>query len=292
MVRESFSDAAPPTNPTICATSGNDGTTNINGSINTYFPPKGNLTLAAGTNSITIGVVPATDTHGNNFGSTPIKAGDLLLIIQMQDATINYSNTTLYGANSVTSGYDALGGTGFTSMGNSGRFEYIIATNDVPLTGGVLNFKGSGASNGTVYTYTNAAPTATMGQRSFQIIRLPQYANLRLSSNISPPPFNGSAGGIIAFSVAGKMDFNGYTIDVSGRGFRGGYSLIKVTTGVNINNLYVANSDDNRVSGKGEGIAGTPRYMWDGYNQVDNIVEGLPGGSGGRGATRQRRRWW
>jgi len=277
-------DTPPLTNPTICATSGNDGTTNINGSINTYFPPKGNLTLPAGTNSITLGAVPATDAHGNNFGSTPIKAGDLLLIIQMQDATINYSNTTLYGANSATSGYDALGGTGFTSIGNSGKFEYIIATNDVPLTGGVLNFKGSGTSYGTVYTYTNAAPTATRGQRSFQIIRLPQYANLRLSSNISPPPFNGSAGGIIAFSVAGKMDFNGYTIDVSGRGFRGGYSLIKVTTGVNINSLYVANSDDNRVSGKGEGIAGTPRYMWDGYNQVDNIVEGLPGGSGGRGA--------
>lgn len=274
----------PPSNPTVCATSGNDGTTNINGSINTYFPAQGNLVLSAGTNSIKLAAVPPKDAYGNSFGTAAIKSGDLLLIIQMQDAAINFSNSTLYGAGNANSGSDGLGGTGFSNLGNSGKFEYVTATDDVPLTGGILTFKGSGASNGAVYTYTNAAPTATLGKRSFQIIRLPQYSNLKLSSNISPPPFNGSAGGIIAFNVAGNMDFNGYTVDVSGRGFRGGYSLIKVTQGVNLNDLYVANSDDNRVSGKGEGVAGTPRYMWDGYNQVDNTVEGLPGGSGGRGA--------
>jgi len=274
----------PLSNPMVCATSGNDGTTNINGSINTYFPPQGNVTLPAGANSITLAPVPATDAYGNSFGTAAIKSGDLLLIIQMQDAAINSSNSTLYGAGNANSGSDALGGTGFIDLGNSGKFEYVTATDDVPLTGGTLTFKGSGAANGAVYSYTNAAPTLTMGKRSFQIIRLPQYSNLKLSSNISPPPFNGNTGGIIAFNVAGNMDFNGYTVDVSGRGFRGGYSLIKVTQGVNLNNLYVANSDDNRVSGKGEGVAGTPRYMWDGYNQVDNAIEGLPAGSGGRGA--------
>lgn len=275
--------AIPPSNPTVCATSGADGTTNINGSINTYFPPQGNITLTAGSNSLILAGVPSTDTHGNNFGTATIKTGDLLLIIQTQDATINFDNSVLYGGNNATGGPDGLGATGFIDQGSSGKFEYVEATNNVPLTGGTLNFKGSGTGAGAVYTYTNAAATASRGKRSFQVIRVPQYSNLRLTSNISPPPFNGSAGGIIAFEVAGNMDFNGFTVDVSARGFRGGYSPVKVSAG-NVSDLYVTNSTDDRASGKGEGIAGTPRYMWDGFNEVDNIIEGLPGGSDGRGA--------
>jgi len=270
-------------NPQVCATPGNDGPTNISGSVNTYFPGQPNLTLQAGANTIALAAVPATDAYGNSFGTTPIAAGDLLLIMQMQDATISYTNDVYYGSNNASAGPDGAGATGFTDIGNSGRFEYVVATNNVPLTGGTLTFTGSGTAGGTVYNYVNADATTTRGKRSFQIIRLPQYSNLRLSSNISPPPFNGVAGGIIAFSVAGNMDFNGFTIDVSGRGFRGGYSLIKATN-VNIGDLYVTTADDYRASGKGEGIAGTPRYMWDGYNEVDNIVEGLPAGSDGRGA--------
>ncbi|MDB5123994.1 MAG: type sorting protein [Mucilaginibacter sp.] len=277
------SSTIPPSNAQVCATSGEDGPTNVTGSINSYFPALGNITLAAGQQTIALAAVPPTDPNGNNFGTTPISAGDLLLIIQMQDATINFSNSNLYGANNAGSGLDGLGATGYTNIGNSGKFEYVIATNNVPLTGGVLTFKGSGTGNGAVYSYINADPTASSGKKAFQIIRIPQYSNLRLSSNISPPPFNGKAGGIITFQVAGNMDFNGFTVDVSARGFRGGYSLVKNSVS-NVSDLYVAPAADPRVSGKGEGIAGTPRYMWDGYNEVDNLVEGLPGGSGGRGA--------
>ncbi|MBS1501739.1 MAG: hypothetical protein JST32_06740, partial [Bacteroidetes bacterium] len=273
----------PPSNPQVCATSGSDGPTNINSSINTYFPSVGNVTVAAGSTTLTLAATPPTDAYGNSFGTVPVQAGDLLMIIQMQDATINFTNSTLYGSGTPNSGPDGLGGTGYTSMGNSGKFEYIIATNSVPLTGGTLTFKGSGTGGGTVYSYVNADPTVTRGKRSFQVIRIPQYSNLKLSSNISPPPFNGVAGGIIAFQVAGNMDFNGYTVDVSARGFRGGYGLIHQSVS-NYNDLYVLLSDDQRGSGKGEGIAGTPRYMWDGFNAIDNIVEGLPGGSAGRGA--------
>jgi gliding motility-associated-like protein len=281
--KRAATQAVPSSGPTVCATSGADGTTNINGSINTYFPPNGDITLTAGSSNINLAGVPATDAHGNNFGTAAIKTGDLLLIIQVQDATIDFDNSVLYGSNNPNGGPDGLGATGFTDQGSSGKFEYVAATNNVPLTGGPLSFKGSGTGGGTVYTYTNAAATGSRGKRSFQVIRVPQYSNLRLTSNISPPPFNGSAGGIIAFEVAGNMDFNGFTVDVSARGFRGGYSLVKTSVG-NISDLYVTNSIDNRASGKGEGIAGTPRYMWDGFNEVDNIIEGLPGGSAGRGA--------
>jgi gliding motility-associated-like protein len=273
----------PASNPTVCATSGADGTANINGSINTYFPPLGNATIAVGGTSVPLAAVPPADTHGNNFGTIPVKAGDLMLIVQTQDATINYTNTTSYGGPYGTLNQDGMGASGFTSLGNTGKYEYVIATSDVPLTGGILSFKGSGNNNGAVYNYVNADATSSRGRRTFQVIRIPQYANLHLTSNISPPPFNGKTGGIIAFEVSGNIDFNGFTVDVSGRGFRGGYSLIKNAVG-NIPDLYVTYATDDRASGKGEGIAGTPRYMWDGFNEIDNIVEGLPGGSAGRGA--------
>jgi gliding motility-associated-like protein/uncharacterized repeat protein (TIGR01451 family) len=267
----------------LCATIGLDGPTNIAPSINTYYAPLGTVNLPAGATTITLSAVPATDTYGNNFGTVPISSGDLILVIQMQDATINSSNSKNYGSGSNLAGPDNLGGTGSTSLGSTGKFEYLVATNSVPLTGGVLTFKGLGPANGTVNAYFTEGPTAVSGKRLFQIIRVTQYSNLRLSSNIYPPPFNGTVGGIVAFEVAGAMDFNGFTIDVSARGFRGGYSLKKIAL-QNYNDIYVMNTTSDKVSGKGEGIAGTPRFMWDGYNEVDNVIEGLPGGSGGIGA--------
>jgi hypothetical protein len=39
----------------------------------------------------------------NDFGSVPISTGDLVLIIQMQDAEINSSNSTNYGSGIVNS---------------------------------------------------------------------------------------------------------------------------------------------------------------------------------------------
>ncbi|HEY1195978.1 beta strand repeat-containing protein, partial [Flavobacterium sp.] len=269
----------------VCGTPGADGPVNVSTSINTYYPiaTSSNLSLPIDSKSITLGAVPATDSYGNNFGATQISAGDLVLIMQMQDATINYTNSSVYGSGSATSGPDNAGGTGFTNAGNSGVYEYVIATNNVPLTGGVLNFTGTGSNGGTFNSYVNAPPTTTSGKKTFQVIRVPQFSNLTLSSNITTPPFNGVAGGIIAFNVSGTFNFNGFTIDGSARGFRGGFSPV-ANTGVNNSDTYVGLSTNTVVSGKGEGIAGTPKYMWDGFNEVTIANEGLPNGSAGRGA--------
>lgn len=268
----------------ICGTPGFDGSGNITASVNTYYPIAGNVTLESGlARTVTLAAVPLDDPYGNNFGNMSINAGDMLLIIQMQDATIQASDNNLYGSGSFPSAPDNLGGSGFTLLGNTGVFEYAVATNAVPLTGGVLTFRASGLANGTVNTFYNEAATASRGKRTFQVVRIPQYSNLVLSSDIKTPPFNGVAGGIIAFDVAGSMNFNGHTIDASARGFRGGFGPV-FNSGGNISSLYMIPSSDFRSVGKGEGIAGTPRYMWDGYNQVDNATEGLPGGSYGKGA--------
>lgn len=267
----------------ICGTPGQDGSGTISQSVNTYYPSIAAQSVNIGAKSIELAAVPETDRYKNNFGTIPIKKGDLLLIIQMQDATINSNNSNLYGSGTITSGRDILGGTGFIELGNSGVFEYAIATSDVPLTGGTLTFRAAGLNKGTVFSYTNAPETLSRGKRTFQVVRVPQYSNLELSTDIKTPPFNGVAGGIIAFDVSGTMNFKGKTIDASQKGFRGGYGR-KDADGDNINNLYVVNSSSKLSSGKGESIAGTPKYMWDGYNEVTNTVEGLPGGSFGKGA--------
>ena len=125
----------------ICGTPGVDGPANISTAINTYYPIKvGEPTLNAGAQAINLGAVPAIDAYGNNFGTTQISAGDLILIIQMQDAEINYTNSKDYGSGVPNSFIDNQGGTGFTKIGNTGVLEYLIATNNAPLTGGNLTF--------------------------------------------------------------------------------------------------------------------------------------------------------
>ena len=271
----------------VCGTPGADGPITVTKSINTYYPVNGDkdITLNAGAQSILLAKSPGSDGKGNNFGTIPISAGDLILIIQMQDATINYENSASYGSGKTNGGPDNLGGTGFTSIGNTGVFEYVIATNSVPLTGGNLTFKGTNTNGGVRNNFYNANATPLSGKKTFQIVRVPQYSNLTLYSDITTPPFNGFAGGVIAFNVSGTFDFNNKIIDGVRRGFRGGYSL-RLESNKNDSKTYVGLSTNDAISGKGEGMAGTPRFMWDGFNEVDNGVgnEGLPGGSSGRGA--------
>lgn len=271
----------------VCGTSGIDGPSTNANPVNTYYPIplNANVKLSVGSKSILLDAVPPDDVNYlNSYGKIGIRAGDLILIIQMQDATINSSNSADYGSGVSNSGADNLGGTGYRDLEFSGKFEYVIATNNVPLTGGNLTFRGGGGTGGTINEYNNAAPTGIRGQRRFQIVRVPQYSNLVLTSDITTAPYNGRAGGVIAFDVAGDMSFGGYRIDASKRGFRGGYGPNIPVSGGNNNSLYVVNSSSTASVGKGEGIAGTPRYMYDGFNMVDNVIEGLPNGSYGRGA--------
>ena len=257
-----------------CATPGKDGAINANDVVNSYFPPATNSQLAAGATSITIGNYY---TEGSN---TPISEGDMLMIIQMQDATINSSNTAAYG-----SGNTANNGRGQTNLNNTGTYEFVRATNSVPLTGGTLTFEGGGAGDGLINSYNNFDPTVSQGRRTFQIIRVVQYASLTLSSNITVPDWNGQVGGVLALDIAGNMDFNGFTINADNRGFRGGFvpNDPSNTSGAN-NGDYVLPGSTTEGSGKGEGIAGTPRYMWDGTSAIDLGSDQLPGGDAGRGA--------
>src|SRR5262249_9398050 len=153
-------------------------------------------------------------------------------------------------------------------------------------TGGNRNvtFTGSGTGNGLLNSYHTTAGTNSTAQKTFQVIRVPQYAYAVFNSGLTALAWNGSTGGVLAIDVSQDATLNG-TISVDGLGFRGAAG--RTLTGATGNNTdYRTQSSNAANGGKGEGIAGTPRYMWDSVNTavIDNTVEGYPNGSMARGA--------
>src|SRR4051812_35106621 len=69
------------------------GTTSLSSNGDTYYPVT-TASLAVGATSMTLGAV--------TYGTVPISAWDIVLIIQMQGAQINSTNGTNYGGNAGT----------------------------------------------------------------------------------------------------------------------------------------------------------------------------------------------
>ena len=122
-----------------------DSLTAFTSLLNTFYPTQNNITLNPGDTTMILGAVPATDVFGNSFGNVPIRPGDLLLIIQMQGADFQSSNNVQYGAGQANSGPDGLGATGYTNLNQVGQYEWAIAMNTVPLTGGILRINSNSA---------------------------------------------------------------------------------------------------------------------------------------------------
>lgn len=252
----------------VCAIPGKDGPGGtLSGVVNTYYP--GSANANAGNTSISIG--------SSTGAATAIASGDLLLVIQMQDAAINSTNSDSYG-DGVSGGVAS----GVTSS-NAGLFEYVVATS---AAGASVSIKGAGAGNGLVNSYRTASATGTQGQRRFQVVRVPQYSSATLGSGLTASPWNGATGGVLAIDVAGNLDLGGATVSVNGQGFRGGgaQQLQGDTGGANTDYRNVATKAYDGF--KGEGIVGTPRFVYDPVTNsvTDTGVEGYPNGSTARGA--------
>ncbi|WP_423935493.1 beta strand repeat-containing protein [Comamonas sp. 23] len=253
--------------------------------MNDYFPGAAASTLAAGSTSLTIG------TQRAGAAGKTLAANDLLLVIQMQDASINAVNSSAYGNS-------GSGGQGSTSVGSSGLYEFVKV---VSVSGSTVTF-----SPALTNTYRNAVATTTSGQKTYQVVRVPQYTSASVSG-VTAPAWNGATGGVVAIDARDTLTLNGATVEsqanraifLAGKGFRGA---------VGSNGSVQGSREDwmgtyataGGGGGKGEGIAGTPRYMANkvtnygsktvnavaanGITSVDNSVEGYPGGSRARGA--------
>jgi hypothetical protein len=252
--------------------------------VNTYYPGTGNP--ASGATSLTVG---ARNTGGSN---TALANGDMILIIQMQGADINSSNSDSYGdgvAGGTASGY-------LTGNLVAGLYEYNIVTgfssNTVTL------------QNPLVHSYYSRSFSTTTGTRTYQVIRVPRYKDITVPNNrsITAPAWNGSSGGVIVLEASGTINLNGTNamVNANALGFRGGGG--KYFDGVDNGNTngsgaitrndYRWNSPRttaaNQTGGaKGEGIAGTPvYYLTNGAgNAITNgTIEGYIDGAMGRGA--------
>jgi uncharacterized repeat protein (TIGR01451 family) len=281
--------------PLVCATPGNDGAGGaLSGVVNAYYPPGSGVgTVNAGSTSIVLGAAAASP-----GAQTAIAVGDLLLIIQMQDAQINSTNTSSYGSGVPG---DPAGSTG---LGSSGEFEFVTATSAVPVTGGSLSFTGTGVGGGLLNTYTSAAATATQGIQTFQVVRVPQYTTATLSSGLTAPAWNGATGGVLALDIASQLTLGG-TVATDGLGFRGGggIDLKGSATGANTDTMTASPatlpalpppSGSGANGSKGESIAGTPHYVAPALATITHAttaistnqtyLEGFPNGSFARGA--------
>ncbi len=267
-----------PVQSVVCATPGKDvagGT--LAGIVNSYYP--GTANAASGATSITVGA--------RTGSATNIANGDLLLVMQMQDAAINTTNGSTYGDGSGA-------GSGSTNLNGAGQYEYVRATSAVVAN--VVTIAGAGTGGGLIYSYTNANATTAQGQRRFQVIRVPQYTTATLGATLTALGWTGATGGVLAIDVQNTLTLNTVTVSVDGLGFRGGagLQLNGVTAGT-------ANTDFRSVApaayagaavngwhgSKGEGIAGSPLWV-ESAGTFLSTGSGYPGvvadGSMGRGA--------
>ncbi len=265
----------------VCSNPGVDGPATPSGVINSYYPGTG--TVSAGSTSITVSIA------GKRGAAANIAAGDLIIIMQMQDADIDSSNTTSYGGSS--------GGSGFTALNNAGIYEYAVVSpsyvtgaNPITVTAPLAN------------SYRSATATFSAGQRTFQVIRVPQYASVVMGAGVTASMWSGTGteytGGVVAFDVAGQLSWGGQIIDVTGLGFRGagGINLVGANPSAGLTNTDIrttaptgvppfAGTGLNRLNaGKGEGIAGTPRWINNSNTLLDTGTDGYPNGSFARGA--------
>ncbi len=270
----------------VCALPGSAGDATISGTVNTYFTPgAGSYDNSSATISL----------GGQRGAAGSLAEGDLVLVIQMQCANIDSSDSSNYGdgaAGEPASGYSDPAGSCL-----AGRYQFLRAGAGSSNAG--LNLSGSSLTA----TYEQANATSTTGRRTFQVIRVPQYANLTIGGTVTAADWDGNSGGIVVLDAALALNL-GAGINVDGLGFRGGAGRSR---SANDAVERFRSDDDTRHGVKGEGIVGTPRFVslkrdpdsgaiagildlglgWGGYPtgsaSTGDFARGAPGNAGGGG---------
>ncbi|PHR46680.1 MAG: hypothetical protein COA32_09350 [Fluviicola sp.] len=219
------------------------------------------------------------NTMSGAFFSGNLDEGDLILIIQMQGASvdINTTPTASWGGNyTVQNSWFTNGNVRDPSefgqvldYNNAGNFEYVEVSG---VTGGNIIELNCGLTKN--YTATGHV----------QIVRIPRFEDLTVPNNssITAPSWNGSSGGVVAIEVNGDLTITGTgNINADEIGFRGGVTDNTSTQSCNTNSKgFLGSEDATEGAEKGEGIGGF-------YTEYDNLYSRYSMGAianGGGGA--------
>jgi len=123
--------------------------------------------------------------------TTGFAAGDTVIVIQMQGATVDRTNAASHGT--------------VSAVNSAGRFEYATIAS-------------TGAST---ITLSSTLATSFQASGAVQVVRVASYTNVVIDSTTIAPPWDGSVGGVVAIDATGSLTLTS-SINVSGRGFRGG----------------------------------------------------------------------
>ena len=183
----------------------------ISNIINDYTPV---LSLGICTNTI------------NVVDAAKYNVGDTVLIIQMQGAVIDSTNTAAFGT--------------ITDYKNAGNYEFnYIKTK----TGNAIELKN------------NLTRQYDLPNGKVQLIRVPYYNTATISSTLTCLPWDGSVGGVLAFNVKDTLDLQS-NIDVSGKGFLAGVGVNQNASSFYCfeNNFFYPSNVQYLATAKGTGI--------------------------------------
>ena len=182
------------------------------------FAVSGILNSYASVSAISGSVLTVSTTGGFN-------AGDRVLVIQMQGASVDTSDTPSHGD--------------ITSYNAAGTFEY-----------GTIASVGAGS-----LTLSTSLSNTFQTTGKVQVVRVATYGSVTVDGTVSAPPWNGLIGGVIAIDASTTLTLSA-DVSASSLGFRGG------ALGVRQSTFNCADSDfvytDFAFAGagnKGEGIA-------------------------------------
>lgn len=228
---------------------------------------KGLTNAAFGTQSIVVDAFSADVPAIAAYNNYPV------MIVQMQGVTIQPFDNDDYGSNNGT-------GKGFIDGTlQAGYYDFNViqmastTTQDTEFS--LLLYTPL------LHSYFNNADE----NKQYQVIIFPPCSEMRISSNVQVPPWNGAIGGILPI-IADQITINATLIDASGRGFRGGKFVEPATTDPPSNDHVTICAAGFGNSEKGEGIAGQgPQGTFDEvtYPNDGGCAKGAPGNAGGGG---------
>jgi hypothetical protein len=125
-----------------------------------------------------------------NISGSDFQPGSVVMLIQMQGASINETNTSSFGA--------------ITNYNSAGVYEKAVIAE----------------VQGNTITFTKDLLRSYDTSGSVQLVSIPQYSNVVVNGELTAAPWNGLPGRI-SFEASGTLTLNG-NINVDGKGFRVG----------------------------------------------------------------------